>query len=211
MDVRLQLTIVVLASGMECAIGRGSRSTYGTAASLHPVLLPSRSGECGRPGSLQQQRQIPVAPANGVVLNEPPESPASTPSSPPIPSLGPLKRNPLRNRQLQRYGNAAQWKAEQSARMCSVQHLGGGFGGGSFEGNGFGATAQQAIQNCCFWGQRTPIEIGVARGANGYYATVFFTDNIVVWLNDLFRMCNMCMFYTYRIRYRDIGSHASAM
>ena len=69
---------------------------------------------------------------------------------------------------------SAQWKAEQSARLCSVQHLGGGFGGGSFEGNGFGATAQQAIQNSCYWGQRTPIEIGVARGANGYYATVFY-------------------------------------
>lgn len=69
---------------------------------------------------------------------------------------------------------SAQWKAEQSARMCSVAHIGGGFGGGSYEGNGYGATAQQAIQNCCFWGQRTPIEIGVARGANGYYATVFY-------------------------------------
>ena len=69
---------------------------------------------------------------------------------------------------------SAQWKAEQSARMGSVQHLGGGFGGGSFEGNGFGATADQAIRNSCFWGQRTPIEIGVARGANGYYATVFY-------------------------------------
>ena len=51
---------------------------------------------------------------------------------------------------------------------------GGGFGGGSFEGNGFGATADQAIRNSCFWGQRTPIEIGVARGANGYYATIFY-------------------------------------
>ena len=71
------------------------------------------------------------------------------------------------------YGSA-QWKAEQSARMGSVQHIGGGFGGGSFEGNGFGATPDQAIQNSCFWGQRTPIEIGVARGANGYYATIFY-------------------------------------
>lgn len=71
------------------------------------------------------------------------------------------------------YGSA-QWKAEQSARMCSVAHLGGGFGGGSYEGNGFGATAQQAIQNSCFWGTRQPIQIGVARGANGYYATVFY-------------------------------------
>lgn len=69
---------------------------------------------------------------------------------------------------------SAQWKAEQSARIGSVQHLGGGFGGGSYEGNGFGATADQAIRNSCFWGQRTPIEIGVARGANGYYATIFY-------------------------------------
>ncbi len=69
---------------------------------------------------------------------------------------------------------SAQWKAEQSARIGSVQHLGGGFGGGSFEGNGFGPTADQAIRNSCYWGQRTPIEIGVARGANGYYATIFY-------------------------------------
>lgn len=69
---------------------------------------------------------------------------------------------------------SAQWKAEQCARMGSVQHLGGGFGGGSYEGCGFGATPQQAIQSACFWGQRTPIEIGVARGANGYYSTIFY-------------------------------------
>lgn len=69
---------------------------------------------------------------------------------------------------------SAQWKAEQSARMGSVAHIGGGFGGGSFEGNGFGATPDQAVRNACYWGQRTPIQIGVARGANGYYATVFY-------------------------------------
>jgi hypothetical protein len=69
---------------------------------------------------------------------------------------------------------SAQWKAEQCARMNSVMHLGGGFGGGSFEGCGFGATADQAIRNSCYWGQRTPIEIGVARGSNGYFATIFY-------------------------------------
>ena len=69
---------------------------------------------------------------------------------------------------------SAQWKAEQSARMGSVAHIGGGFGGGSHEGNGFGATPDQAIRNACYWGQLTPIEIGVARGANGYYATIFY-------------------------------------
>lgn len=69
---------------------------------------------------------------------------------------------------------SAQWKAEQSARMGSVAHIGGGFGGGSHEGNGFGATPDQAIHNACYWGQLTPLEIGVARGANGYYATIFY-------------------------------------
>lgn len=69
---------------------------------------------------------------------------------------------------------SAQWKAEQSARMGSVAHIGGHFGGGSHEGNGFGATPDQAIRNACYWGQLTPIEIGVARGANGYYATIFY-------------------------------------
>lgn len=69
---------------------------------------------------------------------------------------------------------SAQWKAEQCARMNSVMHLGGGFGGGAFEGCGFGATREQAIQGSCFWGQRTPIEIGVAQGSNGYYAVIFY-------------------------------------
>lgn len=69
---------------------------------------------------------------------------------------------------------SAQWKAEQCARMGAVMHLGGHFGGGSHEGCGFGATADQAIRNACFWGQLTPIEIGVARGVNGYFSTIFY-------------------------------------
>lgn len=69
---------------------------------------------------------------------------------------------------------SAQWKAEQCARNGSVAHIGGGFGGGSYEGNGFGFSPEQAITGSCFWGQRQPIEIGVARGANGYYAVVFY-------------------------------------
>ena len=70
---------------------------------------------------------------------------------------------------------SAQWKAEISARSQSVAHIGGGFGGGSHEGNGMGATADQAIRNSCFWGQLTPIEIGVAKSNNGwYYATIFY-------------------------------------
>ncbi len=102
-----------------------------------------------------------VVQANSVVTTQP----VVTQSAPVISQVQP---------QASAAPGSAQWKAEQSARIGSVQHLGGGFGGGSFEGNGFGATADQAIRNSCFWGQRTPIEIGVARGANGYYATIFY-------------------------------------
>lgn len=68
----------------------------------------------------------------------------------------------------------AQAKAEAMARSNSMQHLPGGFGGGSFEGVGFGSTREQAITVSCFWGQRTPIEIGAAQGSNGWYACVFY-------------------------------------
>ena len=72
-------------------------------------------------------------------------------------------------------GSGAQAKAEAMARMQSMQHLGGGFGGGSFEGVGMASTRDGAITRCCFWGQRTPIEIGAAQGANGmWYAAVFY-------------------------------------
>ena len=70
---------------------------------------------------------------------------------------------------------SAQGKAETMARTQSMQHLGGGFGGGSFEGVGMNSTREGAITGSCFWGQRTPIEIGAAQGANGmWYAAVFY-------------------------------------
>ena len=43
----------------------------------------------------------------------------------------------------------AQAKAEAMARSNSMQHLPGGFGGGSFEGVGFGSTREQAITVSC--------------------------------------------------------------
>lgn len=73
-----------------------------------------------------------------------------------------------------RPSSVAQWKADQLAARGQLVHLGGGFGGGSHEGIGFGATAEQATQACCFWGQREPIEIGVAQGSSGYYAVVLY-------------------------------------
>ena len=68
----------------------------------------------------------------------------------------------------------AQSKAEQMASRGQLVHLGGGFGGGSFEGIGFGATADQAVASCCGWGQRSPLEIGVASGRGGFYACVLY-------------------------------------
>jgi hypothetical protein len=49
-------------------------------------------------------------------------------------------------------------------------HCGGNRG---YEGVGFSSiSADHAIKNCCYWGQKTPVEIGVARGARGWYACV---------------------------------------
>lgn len=68
----------------------------------------------------------------------------------------------------------AQSKAEQMAARGQLLHLGGGFGGGSFEGIGFGASPDQAVANCCGWGSRSPIDVGIAAGVNGFYACVLY-------------------------------------
>ena len=71
--------------------------------------------------------------------------------------------------------SVAQWKADQLAARGQLVHLGGGFGGGSHEGIGFGANAEQATQACCFWGQREPIDIGTAQApSGGWYAVVLY-------------------------------------
>ena len=71
---------------------------------------------------------------------------------------------------LQAAGLTAQQSASTSANQGRMAHRGGSF---RFEGVGFStASSQAAIRNCCYWGQRTPIEIGVARGRNGWYACV---------------------------------------
>jgi hypothetical protein len=65
--------------------------------------------------------------------------------------------------------SSAQGVAEIQASRCSMGHCGGNSG---YEGVGFSSSADAAVKNCCYWGQRTPIEIGVARGRNGWYACV---------------------------------------
>jgi hypothetical protein len=67
-------------------------------------------------------------------------------------------------------GLSAQESAELQARRGRVGHMGGSY---RYEGVGFStSSADDAIRNCCYYGKRTPIEIGVARGSNGWYACV---------------------------------------
>jgi hypothetical protein len=72
----------------------------------------------------------------------------------------------------------AQWKAERQAASNRLYHVGGGFAGGCAEGVGFStSSAEAAIKKCCYWGQKPVQEIGVARGRNGWYATVIYRSN----------------------------------
>jgi hypothetical protein len=69
----------------------------------------------------------------------------------------------------------AQAKADMQSRQGVMRHVGGSMGAGRYEGVGFSSvSADDAIRRCCYWGQKTPIEIGVSRGANGWYATVIY-------------------------------------
>ena len=65
----------------------------------------------------------------------------------------------------------------QSAQDAAVVLAGRGklvhTGCGQTEGIGFSTvSADAAIHNCCYWGRRTPIDIGVARGSRGWFAVV---------------------------------------
>lgn len=65
----------------------------------------------------------------------------------------------------------AQQDAELMARRGVLAHC--NRAGGRREGIGFSPTsADAAIKNCCFWGKYRVREIGVARGARGWYACV---------------------------------------
>ncbi len=69
----------------------------------------------------------------------------------------------------------AQRKAQQQASEGRMRHVGGSLGSGGYEGVGFSTrSAEDAIRNCCYWGQRTPTAVGVSRGPNGWYATVLY-------------------------------------
>jgi hypothetical protein len=70
----------------------------------------------------------------------------------------------------------AQRKARQAAQGRIRGHIGGGLGGAKYEGVGWSSqSAQQAIQQCCYWGTRPTAQIGVSRGADGvWYACVLY-------------------------------------
>ena len=64
---------------------------------------------------------------------------------------------------------SAQDAAVVLARRGTLVHT----GCGQTEGIGFSTvSADKAVSNCCYWGRRTPIDIGVARGPRGWYAVV---------------------------------------
>jgi hypothetical protein len=66
----------------------------------------------------------------------------------------------------------AEQKAERAARLGLRHHQGGSFGGVSYEGIGFGSTPQQALNNCCYSGQRRVAGQHVVQGANGIWYAV---------------------------------------
>ena len=71
--------------------------------------------------------------------------------------------------------SVAQSKAQTAAFRGRKGHIGGSMGAGRFEGVGWSTvSAQSAIRNCCYWGRRTPVDIGVARGRDGWYACVLY-------------------------------------
>ncbi len=69
----------------------------------------------------------------------------------------------------------AKQKAQQQASEGRMRHVGGTMGAARYEGVGFSTTsADAAIRQCCYWGQRSPTGIGVVRGNGGWYATVLY-------------------------------------
>ena len=76
---------------------------------------------------------------------------------------------------VQQTAGAGLWTAADAAahqaRLGRMGHFGNPTGG--YEGCGFSTISPDAaIRNCCFWGQRTPRDIGVCRGINGWFACV---------------------------------------
>ena len=83
----------------------------------------------------------------------------------------------------------AQQKAAKQAADGRMRHVGGSMGSGRFEGVGFSTvSADDAIRKCCYWGQRSPVGIGVARGSHVWYATVLYRESGPFWFGVWYRL-----------------------
>ena len=81
---------------------------------------------------------------------------------------------PAMNAQPARRSSLAQSKADRMANNGVMRHLGGGFGAGHYEGVGMASTREGAIRNCCYWGRKTPIDIGAATNGRRWFACVIY-------------------------------------
>ena len=71
--------------------------------------------------------------------------------------------------------SVASAKAQYSASRNIKGHVGGGYGGANAEGVGFStASAQSALNGCCFTGERRVAGSSVVRGSDGWYAVKIY-------------------------------------
>lgn len=75
----------------------------------------------------------------------------------------------------------AEHKNNIQASSGYTRHVGGGFGGGRYEGVGFSTSSpEHALRKCCFYGQRPILEQSVKYGYHkgyrtwGWFATIIY-------------------------------------
>lgn len=176
------LLTVVLTSVAEAGPRRSSRvysaPQFVTMPAMPAVATPNRVVMSPTPmvthsGVVQSSVVMPanpVGPTTGVVQSAFVTSPATS-----APTIVPASGFGTPAPAMTTGGGLAQQKAEIQARAGRCFHPGGSLGAGTHEGCGFSTvSADDAIRHCCYWGQRSPIDIGVARGGNGWYATVIY-------------------------------------
>ncbi len=71
--------------------------------------------------------------------------------------------------------DVASAKAQYSASRHIKGHVGGSYGGANAEGVAFSTySAQSALNNCCYTGQRRVAGSSVVRGSDGWYAVKIY-------------------------------------
>lgn len=79
----------------------------------------------------------------------------------------PRKSNNYNRPVAQVFLGTAQSVANHLASLGRIGHFGGN--PYSAEGVGMGASPEQAVRNCCFYGKRTIADSGVCQGSNGMW------------------------------------------